>query len=153
MDSTWIVTANASRARVFAQQTASAALREIDNMVNERVRLRTVDTESDELGQRSASKSGHSVGAATTPNGYEPHQTPAEHETERFARDVAESLRKAYNQHRFRDLCLIASPEFLGVLRKLLDHQVASSVRMEINKDYTQLTGGELKEQIAARKH
>jgi protein required for attachment to host cells len=51
-------------------------------------------------------------------------------------------------QGRFGKLVLIASPEFLGVLRKLLDPKVLASISLEINKDYTQSSVDKLPEQI-----
>ena len=43
-----------------------------------------------------------------------------------------------------------APPEFLGLLRKLLDPRIKSKVIEEINKDYTQLNAQQLREQIDA---
>ena len=89
MDPICILTANAGRARFFLQQRRSANPEEINDMVNGAARLRTSEMETDSLGQRSASKSRHSVGAPTPPSGYEPNQSPAEHQTEIFARNIA----------------------------------------------------------------
>jgi protein required for attachment to host cells len=150
VDTTWIVSANAGRARFFSEANSAGALEEIDDMVNTAARLRTVETETDQLGQRAASKSRHSVGAPTQPSGYEPNQSPAEHQTEIFARNVAASLLQRHQQGRFQKLILIASPEFLGVLRKLLDPKLESVVSLEINKDYTQFNAKELREHIRA---
>jgi protein required for attachment to host cells len=148
MDATWIVAANAGRARFFSQPLSAERLEEINDMVNSGARLRTAETETDELGQRSASKSRHNVGAPTQPSGYQPNQTPAEHQTEVFARNVAEFLLRSHEEGRFRRLVLAASPEFLGVLRKQLDPTLEPAVRLEINKDYTQLSANELREQV-----
>ncbi|OGB24495.1 MAG: hypothetical protein A3I66_10835 [Burkholderiales bacterium RIFCSPLOWO2_02_FULL_57_36] len=150
MTAAWIVSANASRARFFSQGNSAERLEEINDMVNTAARLRTVETETDDIGLRSASKSRHSVGAATPQSGYQPNQTPAEHQTELFARNVADFLLQGYQEGRFQQIVLAASPEFLGVLRKLLDQRLASVVSLEINKDYTQFSGEQLREQIAA---
>lgn len=121
-------------------------------MANDAVRLRTSETESDDLGLRSASKSPHSVGAPRPQSGYEPAQTPAEHQTELFAREVADYLLKAYQEGRYKQLCITASPEFLGTLRKLLAPQIVSAIRIEVNKDYTQFSPQQLKDQLRANK-
>jgi protein required for attachment to host cells len=152
MDNTCIVTANAGRARFFSQERPNARLEEVSDMVNPAARLRTAETETDELGQRAASKSRHSVGAPTQPSGYEPNQSPAEHQTEIFARSIGDYLLDAHQQGRYTRLVLAASPEFLGVLRKLLDPKVRSAISLEINKDYTQLAPDKLREQIEANK-
>lgn len=150
MDATWIVSANASRARFFSQASVRAPLDEVSSMINGAVRLRAADLETDGLGQRSATKSQHNTGATAQASGYQPNQTPAEHQTELFAREVADYLCRAQQEQRFRDLCLVASPGFLGELRKLLDKQVASQISFELNKDYTQLSPEQLREQIEA---
>lgn len=153
MQATWIVSANASRARFFAQANASAALEEINDMVNESARLRMLETtESDKRGPISAAKSMHNVGAATPNKLYEPPQTPDKHEAELFARDIASYLLKGYQDGRYGQLCLVVSPQFLGMLRGLLDPNLKSAVKLEIDKDYTHSSPEELREQIQANK-
>jgi protein required for attachment to host cells len=150
MDATWIVSANASRARIFSQVRHSDPLQEINDMVDEAVRLRTVETESDKIGPTSATKSSHNVGAPTPNKAYQPAQTPEQHETELFARSVAAFLLKGHQEGRFQKLILIVSPQFLGVLRKQLDPGLEPLVNLEINKDYTQYSAEALREQIQA---
>lgn len=139
-EASWIVAANSGRARIFLQAGRNAPLKEVDDLINSAARLRTADTESDTLGQIAASKSGHSTGRATQPNGYEPEQSPHEHQVELFARNVAGILLKARNEGRYSQLCLVAAPEFLGVLRKVMNAGLQPLVTAEINKDYTQMT-------------
>jgi protein required for attachment to host cells len=143
MNTLWIVTANAGRAHFFAQPDA-ASLQEIGELFNGKSSLHTAETESDRLGQHAASKSVHSVGAPTQPSGYQPNQTPAEHSTELFAREVSNYLLKGYQDGQFKRLALVASPEFLGVLRSVLDPQLQAIVTNEINKDYTRCSTKEL---------
>jgi protein required for attachment to host cells len=150
MDATWIVSANASRARFFSQAHSNAPLEEINDMVNDAVRLRTADTESDKIGPLAATKSQHNVGAARPGSGYEPNQTPDEHQTQLFARNVADFLRQGHQAGRFQQLALVASPQFLGILRKLLDPTLESVVNLEIDKDYTQSSASQLREQLQA---
>lgn len=148
MDATWIVSANSGRAKLFEQASLADPLNEITELTNNAVRLRTADTESDTLGQMAASKGRHGGGAASQPSGYEPEQTPAEHQTEVFARNVAGILLKAHHEGRFRKLCLVASPEFLGVLRKMLNANLLLLIKTEINKDYTHLSPGDLQARV-----
>lgn len=150
MEAQWIVSANASRARFFALSNRSGPLQEVEDMANPAVRLRTSETEPDRLGPTAATKSRHNVGAATPNKSYQPAQTPAQHQTEVFAQNVAAFLLKNRQAGQFQGLVLIASPEFLGVLRKQLSSELESAVRLEINKDYTQYTPAELLEQLKA---
>jgi len=107
-------------------------------------------------------KSGHNIGgaqggpsqhnaAAGAPNSqYEPNQTPAEHETELFAKDLAHYLLKAQQEGRYQHLVLSASPQFLGTLRNNLDPHVKAVIKQEFNKDYTQVPVHQLREQLQA---
>lgn len=151
MNATCIVSANAGRARIFLQARPVDPLEEINDMVNVSARNREAELETDALGQRAASNSRHSVGQPTQPSGYQPNQTPAQHEAERFARDVAGFLLQAHQEGRFGKLCLVASPEFLGVLRRMVQPKLGSAVALEIDKDYTHDTPDELRERIRAR--
>lgn len=148
MSATWIVTANAGRARFFAQADAAEPLHEVNGLINSAARLRTNETESDSLGQMAASRSRHGAGTAGQPNGYEPHQSPAEHQTELFARSVADFLLRARHEDCFQRLCIMAAPEFLGVLRKMLDANLQTLVVAEVNRDYTQLDAIELRQKL-----
>ncbi len=148
MQSTWIVTANNGRARIFAQKDQNSALLEVEELANPSQRGRVSDIDTDQLGQLAASKSIKSVGAATQPSGYEPNQTPMEHQAELFARHVADYLQQAHTAHRYDKLILAAGPEFLGLLRKLLDKQVSAAITQELNKDYTQVAPHDLLAQL-----
>lgn len=145
----WIVTANAGVARIFSQ-TGNGNLEGIHDMGNEDAQLVASDIESDQIGQRAASKSKHSVGAPTQPSGYQPHQSPEEHRTELFAREIINYLLRGHDDQKFQKLILISSPEFLGQLRKLLDARLAALVTLEINKDYTHIKIAELRKHIEA---
>jgi len=149
MDTTLIVAANAGRARFFVDQGGAAHWQEIHDMVNEAARLRAADLETDRMGPTSAGKSVHNTGGPTPNKTYEPAQTPEEHETEQFARDVAGFLAQCQRDGRFQQLVLSAAPQFLGVLRKLLAPQLKPLLRQEINKDYTALGPDQLREQIS----
>jgi protein required for attachment to host cells len=149
MHSTWIVSANASRARVFAQAQSAGPLDEISDLVHEEARMHDRDLETDSpVGERAASDSRHGAGAPRTPSTYEPKQTQKTHEAEVFARQVVEFLVKAHDQGRFDRLCLVASPEFLGMLRGLVKPRLGPTVALEIDKDYTQATPQQLQEEI-----
>ena len=148
MDATWIVTGNAGRTRIFAQANRGAPLEAIDDRVNDAARTRTGDTESDDLGRRGSSTGLPRSGTPSPSSGYEPHQTPAEHQTEVFARDVAAFLLQAQQHGRFRSLTLAASPEFLGVLRKALDPAVSRAVGVTIDRDWSQSDAAQLREHL-----
>jgi protein required for attachment to host cells len=162
MPTTWIITANAGRARFFSEDGPAEPLQELEDMINNGARLRTAESETDRLGPTAAGKSGHNIGGtqgvaqahnagAGAPNKqYEPNQTPVEHETELFAKEISQFLLKSQQEGRYQNLVISASPQFLGTLRGNLDPHVKAVVKQEFNKDYTQVAINQLREQLQA---
>lgn len=150
MAATWIVSANASRARVFEQHGATRDMEEVTDLVNEGVRLRAMDTESDRLGPTSGTGSVHNTGGETPNKLYQPRVSPEKHQAELFARDLCDFLLKAAQENRYQELDLVASPQFLGALRTLLDPEVKSRIKTEINKDFTHLNADALLDAVKA---
>lgn len=162
MQTTWIISANAGRARIFSESDPSKPLQEVEDMVNSAARLRTQETQTDKIGPTAATNSGHNIGgtqgvagahngAVGAPNKqYQPAHTPAEHEAELFAKEIAKYLMDAHQQGRFGQLVISASPQFLGSLRSVLDPHIKPLIKLELNKDYTHVNGHELREQLHA---
>jgi len=163
MQTTWIITANAGRARFFAESDPAKPLREVEDMVNSAVRLRALETESDKFGPTAAGKSGHNIGGTQgvslshnanvgAPNKtYQPAHTPAEQEAEQFAKDISKYLMQAHQEGRFGRLVISASPQFLGALRSFLDPHVKALIEQEFNKDYTHVNAHQLREKLHAQ--
>lgn len=146
---TWIITANSGRARFFAETDRAAPPEEINDMVNDVVRERAGETETDRMGPTAAGKSKHDTGGALPNKTFQPHTTPHQHQTELFAKHISNYLLQEFQQGRFQHLALVASPEFLGILRLQLDPQLKQLVTREIHKDYTHLQPTQLREQLA----
>lgn len=150
MDTTWIVSADAGRARIFSEPNPSKPLQEIEDMVNGAARLRDSDINTDGMSPLSAGKSSHGTGGALPGSQYEPQTTPEQHNAEIFAKEISGYLLQAQREGKFKKLALVASPKFLGLLRVALDPQLKNLVSLEINKDYTHSNGQQLQEQIKA---
>ena len=137
-------------------------------MVNNGARLRTQESETDRLGPKAAGKSSHGIGSAQSgaavhnnaPSGgasgaptsmYEPNQTPAEHETELFAKDISKFLMKSHQEGLFDHIVLSASPQFLGSLRANFDPHLKPLIKTEFNKDYTHVAPHQLRDQLQAQ--
>jgi protein required for attachment to host cells len=83
-------------------------------------------------------------------HGVFPSGDPVQHETELFAKRLCEVLDQARTQHRYDELCLVAAPKFLGLLRNNLSKEARKLVTREVDKDlsgddpasiYQRLTG------------
>jgi protein required for attachment to host cells len=152
MGTTWIVSADAGRARIFAESDPQQPLEEIEDMVSAAARLRDAEINTDRIGVTAAGKSIHNTGGALPNKQYEPAQTPEERDAEFFAKDISAFLLKALQGQRFQKLALVAEPKFLGVLRVQLDNQLKPLVNFELNKDYSHLNAHQLREQLQAQK-
>jgi len=160
MQTTWILSANAGRARIFSESSPNRPLVEVEDMLNSSMRLRMLETISDKIAPKAATSSAHGIGGthgpgqahnakAGAPNkDYQPAQTPDQHQAEQFARDISRYLVTAHQQGRFQQLLIAASPEFLGTLRACLDPQIVALAAQELNKDYTQLDARELQQRL-----
>lgn len=169
MQTTWIISANAGRARIFSEDDPAEPLQEIEDMVNSAVHLRTSESETDRMSPTSASGSGHNIGFGSSVGGespganphngkagapnkqYQPAHTPAELEAEKFAKDISQYLLDAHRDGRFEKLVISASPQFLGALRSFLDPHIKPLIKMELNKDYTHFNAHQLREQLRAQ--
>jgi hypothetical protein len=160
MQTTWIVSANAGRARIFSEADPAEPLEEIEDMVSSAARMRTTEINTDEIGRTAAGSSAHAIGGsegagfahnakAGAPNKlYQPAQTPQEHEAEQFAKEISKFLMDAHQEGRFQQLVISASPQFLGALRMYLDSHIKPLIKLEVNKDYTHSNAQQLREQI-----
>jgi protein required for attachment to host cells len=163
MPTTWIITANAGRARFFSENDPAEPLQEMHDMVNDAARLRTTESETDRLGPTAAGKSSHNIGGtqgvaaahnagAGAPNKqYEPNQTPVERATEMFAKDISQFLMKSHEEGLYDQIVLSASPQFLGTLRMNFDPHIKALIKTEVNKDYTHVASNQLREQLHAQ--
>jgi protein required for attachment to host cells len=129
MDTTWIMAADSSRARIFERLEHERNLRELLDFVNPSGRADATDLRSDERGRfygKGERYQGHTA---------DPQVDPVQHESELFARDVAGHLNKAYGEQRYQRLVLVAAPKFLGLVRGKLHKDVQQAVVEELPKD------------------
>jgi protein required for attachment to host cells len=131
MPNTWIVAADASRARVL-QVRGPQRLVEIDNLLNPDARLQDREINTDARGRFPGGNTGEDeVGAV-------------EHLEEAFARRVGDYLDKARTEHRYDELVLVAPPKFLGMMRKSLGKEVQKLVANQLPKDLSWFNEREL---------
>lgn len=129
MQTTWIVAADSSRARVFEIVEPERHLHEIEKFTNPQGRATSRELNSDAQGRYYAQGGGPRAHSAT------PQVDVVEHETELFSKMLSRYLDKARTQRRYGKLYLIAPPEFLGLMRDNLSKEVRKITAEEINKD------------------
>ena len=128
MKKTWIVVADSSRARLFTVDTPTAPLTELQDLEHVQARVHDQELTTDLPGR-------HRNDAGGGAHGYEPKIPPTEEEAIRFAKELAQALYKAFHEHKYGQLILVAPPRFLGHLRQALDKNIAKVVALEVSKD------------------
>lgn len=138
MPKTWVVVADASRARFLDFKGHVSGLEEIHDMANPEGRLKNQDLVTDKHGTTKDRK-----GVGTPQMG---DNSEAAHQVEKaFAADVIRTLEKMIREAGVQSLILAAPPRFLGELRRQLDKATAAMVKQEINKDISTLRPDEIK--------
>ena len=139
---TWIVVADASRARFHrvADDYRGIAAREA-KLESARARARADQLVTDRSGRSfdSAGEGRHAM---------EPEVTPQAREKERFRERVAGAMRDALLEGEVERFVLVAEPRTLGALRATLDDDVRARIVAELDKDYTDLPPDELFERV-----
>ena len=143
MTTTWIIAADASRARILQVTDREQNLAEIEDLLNPEGRVHDRELVSD----------AHPRFSGTSGPGSDREEMSAtEHATELFAKRVGDYLDKARTAHRYDRLHLIAPPKFLGQLRKELGKEVEKLVAAELPKDLAWLNAREIQAKYLARK-
>ena len=133
---TWVLVADRSRARFFLIDTPKGPLKEFEDRVCPEARLhdgRGID------GARRAGSEHHT---------FPPPPPAKEQEAVDFAREVATRADAGRMQGDFERLVLVASPDFLGTLRKKLTTPTAKLVDRTIDKNLTQLSPPEIRRHL-----
>jgi protein required for attachment to host cells len=128
MPNTRVVVAHDVGARIFVNRGPGKGLEAVTELHDDEARKHVHDMESDRQG-RAFDRAGQGRHA------YEPHKDAKDMAVERFARKIAEELTRAFDEHRYEGLILVAPARFLGVLKALLDTRVARTLLGTVSKD------------------
>ena len=143
MSSTWIIVADASRARIF-EKASSKELHERETLTHPESRMHEQDITSDLPGRAfdSSGEGRHAMGSK--------HE-PKQHEKQEFAKQVADHLDKARTENRLANLVVIAAPGMLGLLRDALSAETSKLVSAEVDKDLTQHSVHDIQQHLPTR--
>lgn len=147
MDSAWVVVADSARARVFRAASRIGPLEELTDLSDSQGRLHEGDVYTDEQTRRLELGSNNYHQS----NDYEPPRSHDRVMAHRFAKDVAEYLRRGALEKRYDKLILAAAPEFLGVLRHELDDNARQRVTLELPKDLSKMRADQLRTYLPER--
>ncbi|MDH5425715.1 MAG: host attachment protein [Gammaproteobacteria bacterium] len=144
MKSIIVVVADRTAARIFAAESTSSPLVEIETMASPAGRLHERQMTSDLPGKSQGS--GGSAGHA-----YENETDPKSHEMTEFAMQVAGYLDDARNANKISGLLLVAAPGFLGELRTHLSAQTSKLVVFELDKNLTRHSVEDIRQHLPKR--
>ena len=143
MVTTWILIANASRARVFSTPRRGRPWTLLQELNHPESRLKGQDISADKPGRVQ-----QMAGAGSRP-AMEPPTPVKEVEAQRFAELLAKVAEDGHGHNTYTRLVLVAPPHFLGLLRQALSDQVTKRVTHGVDKDYTMLREDELPARLA----
>ena len=129
MSITWIMVANASQAKVFANHGPNRGLQFVKELSHPESREKTSNLVSDRSGSHTGTGHGAFVQATD----------PKHHEAERFAQEVSRELDDGRMNNAYDRLILVASSPFMGLVNSRLPEPVRSKLSETIDKDYTRL--------------
>lgn len=135
---TWIVVADASKARILQQDTIRDPAIEVDSLVHPAARQPATSLASDQPGVQAT------AGGPGT-HGMQEKVTPRQAEDQRFAREVIDKVRHALNENRIRQFYMAAPPHFLGLLRGAMDDRVSKALVSDLDKNLSNASEDEVR--------
>ena len=140
---TWILVANASSAKLYQRHTPLQMPEYLRAWSHEDSRKHAADLIADSAAGRSQQSFAHGARPAI-----EPQSSPKENEKQDFAAELGSFLNEERKQGAFEALILVASPEFLGLLREALDGPSQAAILLSVPKDYTHTSAEELQRHL-----
>ena len=136
MTTTWILVANASEAKLYANTGISKGLEKVAAFDHPDSRKKNSDLVTDRSGHMQSAGNGHGA--------RQPATDPKQHEHENFAREIAHHIEHGRTGNQYQRLIVAAEPHFRGLLNNTFSTQVHSLISENLEKDYTKVTQKEL---------
>lgn len=134
---TWVVVTDSRRARIFTQPEKGAALEELNDLVHPA------------FGRGDADSRGRGFdGRGGTRHGLEPKTLPKEHDAAEFAHELGQYLKNELAANHFKDLVVVAAPDWLGHLRQSLHDSVTDVLKKTLPKDLVTCSPADLLAQL-----
>jgi Protein required for attachment to host cells len=141
MKPVWILVANSSRAIIYTAEKSRSKLEERAVLEQPAARMHERELTSD-LPGRAFDRAAPGRHAMTQ------QVEPKQEEALRFAKRLGNVLDEACQRGEVRKLYVLASPAFLGLLRRHYSPAVSAVLAREIDKDLTQATADEVRKSL-----
>lgn len=132
----WILVANASKAKLFANHGPKKGLELLKEMIHPESRQKNAELVTDRPGFMQSSGNGH--------GSRQPATEPKQNEARNFAQELAQELQHGRSTNQYNRAILVAPPAFMGLLNNQLDGPTAQIVSDRFEKDYTKASEKEL---------
>ena len=139
---TWILVANASLAKLYANLGPNKGLTLVKELIHPESRQKNGELVSDRSGAMGAVGSGG--------GSMQPQTLPKQHEAKVFAQEIAQALYQGRTSNAFKRAILIAPPAFMGLLNAVIDGPTAQLITDRFEKDYTKTPENELGERLGS---
>ena len=139
---TWILVANASLAKLYANLGPNKGLTLVKELIHPESRQKNGELVSDRSGAMGAAGSGG--------GSMQPQALPKQHEAKVFAQEIAQALYHGRTTNAFKRAILVAPPAFMGLLNAVIDGPTAQLITDRFEKDYTKTPENELGERLGS---
>lgn len=145
METTWILVANSSEARLFS--FGNDGFKRISEFSHPQSRAKGQTLTTDRPGHYQSTNIGTAHGA------YAETTDPKEYESEQFARELVQQLEHGRTTNQFGRLILVAPPHFHGMLNKHINGRLGKMINGHVDKDYTKVTDDNMLESLQSQVH
>ena len=139
---TWILVANASLAKLYANLGPNKGLTLVKELIHPESRQKNGELVSDRSGAMGAVGSGG--------GSMQPQTLPKQHEAKVFAQEIAQALYQGRTSNAFKRAILVAPPAFMGLLNAVIDGPTAQLITDRFGKDYTKTPENELGDRLGS---
>ncbi|NMG48532.1 host attachment protein [Azoarcus communis] len=136
---TWILVANASLAKLYANLGPNKGLKLVKELIHPESRQKNADLVTDRPG---------SMGS--TGGSMQPQTEPKHYEAKVFAQEIAQTLYHGRAKNAFKRAIIVAPPAFMGMLNNMLDAPTAQLISDRFEKDYTKTPEPELANRLSS---
>ena len=139
---TWILVANASLAKLYANLGPNKGLTLVKELIHPESRQKNGELVSDRSDAMGAVGSGG--------GSMQPQTLPKQHEAKVFAQEIAQALYQGRTSNAFKRAILVAPPAFMGLLNAVIDGPTAQLITDRFEKDYTKTPENELGDRLGS---
>lgn len=139
--STWILVANASKAKLYGNAGPKKGLQLLKEMDHPESRQKNADLVTDRSGHMQSAGNGHGA--------RQPQTEPKQNEARNFALELARELNHGRTSNLYHRAIIVAPPSFMGLLNGAIDGPTLQMVSDRLEKDYTKASDKELAGHLA----